>query len=199
MAQRRRGSALEHALLEAAYEELVESGYARFTLNAVATRAGTSTPVLYRRWADKHELLLAAISHVVRRITIEVPDTGSLRGDVLAVLRQANAAGLEIVTTITVHLGGYYQETGSSPANLIDMLDPELPVRDTLETLYRRAADRGEIAVQRLTDRIKRLPFDLLRGQLLMTLRPLSEADLEEIVDTIFLPLLQARGATAGL
>ena len=193
MSQRRRGSALEHALLDAAYAELADKGYAKFTVDAVAARAGTSTPVLYRRWSDKHELLRAAIGHVARRSKVETPDTGSLRGDVLALMRQGNHAGVELIATISVHLGGYYHETGSSPADLIDVLLPELPVPAAIDTIYQRADDRDEIDPRHLTARIKTLPFDLLRAELLLRLRPIPDADIEEIVDTVFLPLIQLR------
>jgi AcrR family transcriptional regulator len=191
MALRRRGPALEHALLEAAYAELADKGYAKFTMDTVAARAGTSTPVLYRRWSDKHQLLRAAIGNAARHSGVEAPDTGSLRGDILALMRQGNESGVELVATIIVHLGGYYQETSSSPADLIEVLLPELPGADVLDTIYRRAAQRGDIDPQRLTARIKTLPRDLLRADLLMTLRPMPDADIVEIIDTIFLPLVQ--------
>jgi AcrR family transcriptional regulator len=191
MMQRRRGSELEHALLDAAYAELVDKGYAKFTMDAVATRAGTSTPVLYRRWSDKHELLRAAIGHAARRGDVHTPDTGSLRGDLLALMRQGNGTGVELVATISVHLGAYYLETGSSPADLIDVLLPELPAPAALDTIYRRASDRGEIDSQRLSSKIKNLPASLMRAELLMTLRPVPDADIEEMVDTIVLPLMR--------
>lgn len=189
--QRRRGPALEHALLDAAYAELLSNGYAKFTLESVAARAGTSTPVLYRRWADKHALLHAAVAHVVGLQKIEAPDTGSLRGDVLALMRQANDFGVEMLAMISVHLGGYFQETGTSPADLRDALIPDLPVVRMLDAIYEQAALRGEIDPARLTPRMRTLPFDLLRAELLMTLRPIPEVDIEEIVDTLYLPLVQ--------
>ncbi|RYY09760.1 MAG: TetR/AcrR family transcriptional regulator, partial [Alphaproteobacteria bacterium] len=62
-ATRRRGAALEDAILAAAWIELQNSGYTNFTYEAVARRAETSRPVLYRRWQTKLELALAAIRH----------------------------------------------------------------------------------------------------------------------------------------
>ena len=53
---RRRGTKLEDALLDAAWEELQEVGYTRLTMEAVAARAGTSKPVLYRRWPNRARL-----------------------------------------------------------------------------------------------------------------------------------------------
>lgn len=190
MAERRRGATLERALLEAAWAELVEKGYAKFTLDAVAARAGTSTPVLYRRWSNKHDLLLAAIGNAVEHASVDIPDTGSLREDILVLLRQANTVGLEFVAMLSVHLGGLYQETGISPADLRDSLAPGLPVPGALAVIYQRAAERGEIDLQRVTARMRTLPFDLVRAELMMTLQPIAEADIVEIVDTLFLPLV---------
>ncbi len=55
----------------------------------------------------------------------------------------------------------------------------------------RRAVERGEIDPATLTPRIASLPFDLLRGETMMTLRPVAPEVIEEIVDTIFLPLVR--------
>ena len=87
-ARRRRGAALEEALLDAAWTELTERGYDDMTIEAVAVRAGTSRAVLYRRWPNKQELVLAALEHEVRKDVVVAPDTGSLRGDVIELLQQ---------------------------------------------------------------------------------------------------------------
>ena len=57
---RRHGEERESAILDAAWAELVEVGYTRLTREAVAARAGTSKPVVYRRWPGRPELVLAA-------------------------------------------------------------------------------------------------------------------------------------------
>ena len=57
---RRRGATLEEAILDAAWAELIDHGYAEMTLEAVAKRAGTSRPVLYRRWPSRTKLATAA-------------------------------------------------------------------------------------------------------------------------------------------
>lgn len=85
---RRRGAALEEAILRAAVDELTESGYAGLTMDKVATRAGTNKNAIYRRWPNRLTLGIAAYRQLVT--TVRPPDTGSLRGDVLEVLRQAN-------------------------------------------------------------------------------------------------------------
>lgn len=85
---RRRGAALEEAILRAAVDELTESGYAGLTMDKVAARAGTNKNAIYRRWPNRLALGIAAYRQLAT--TVPLPDTGSLRGDVLEWLRQAN-------------------------------------------------------------------------------------------------------------
>ncbi|WP_176234587.1 TetR/AcrR family transcriptional regulator [Mycobacterium simiae] len=189
--QRRRGAVLEEALLDAAWLELTERGYDDMTIDAVAVRAGTSRAVLYRRWPNKQELVLATLVHEVGKDVVVMPDTGSLRGDVIELLRQANKLRVGLATALMTRLGGFYRQTGRSLADLRAFV---LGDRDAvLEQVIQRAIDRGEIEPQQVTDRIARLPVELFRYEILMTLQPLSDATIEEIVDTIFLPLLESR------
>jgi AcrR family transcriptional regulator len=186
MPERRRGAALEKALLDAAWDELTANGYARFTMDAVVQRAGTSPPVLYRRWSDRDALVRATIAHVLEQSRVEVPDTGSLREDVLGIMRTINATRVELVTVMSAHLAAYHQETGTSPGDLV-----ATGRGNTADVIFDRAAGRGEINPERLTERIKGLPFDLLRHEILVTFAPVPDHVLEEIVDTTFLPLVR--------
>ncbi|MEU1406902.1 TetR/AcrR family transcriptional regulator [Streptomyces sp. NPDC005728] len=186
MPERRRGAALEKALLDAAWEELTAGGYARFTMDAVVQRAGTSPPVLYRRWSDRDGLVRATVAHVLEESRVDIPDTGSLREDVLTLMRTINATRVQLVTVMGVHLAGYYQETGTGPGDLL-----ATGREKSADVLFDRAVGRGEIEPERLSERIKSLPFDLLRHEILTTFAPVPDHVLEEIVDTIFLPLVR--------
>ncbi|MDQ1051649.1 TetR/AcrR family transcriptional regulator [Streptomyces sp. V4I2] len=189
MTQRRRGAALEKALLDAAWEELVDNGYARFTMDAVGKRAGTSPPVLYRRWSDRDQLIRATIVHILAKSRPAVPDKGSLREDVLTLMREIGTAHVQLVTVMYAHLASYYRETGRSPSSLFDPVATGR--KAALDTLFDRAVDRGEIKPELLTERIKTLPFVLLRHEILSTFAPVPDHVIEEIVDTIFLPLVR--------
>ena len=192
--RRRRGRELEDALLDAAWAQLVSGGYGAFTFDAVAERAGTSKPVIYRRWQNRQELVIAAMQRFLNRGARPVPNTGSLRGDVIALLTQANETRGAAAAVISVQLGTYYQESGTTPAELRGQL-----LRDrspAMDTIIDRALQRGEVTAARLSPRIIALPFDLFRHEALMTLKPVSHDTIVEIVDSIFLPLV-AR-ATAG-
>jgi AcrR family transcriptional regulator len=187
---RRRGAALEDAILDAAWQQLLAEGYAGFTIDAVANRAGTSKPVLYRRWPSRDDLLRAAVSHRGAQDVTPAPDTGSLRGDVLALLSMANRGGNSLIALHSADLAGYFSSTGHSPAELRKAFigDRVSRMRQVLD----RAVARGEADPGKLTPRIVNLPFDLFRHEYLMTLRPVPDEVLTEIVDDIFLPLVTA-------
>src|SRR3954452_2157895 len=99
---RRRGAALEEALLDAAWAELISNGYAGFTVEAVAERAQTSRAVIYRRWPQRWDLITAAVVHYQERNPVHAPDTGSLRGDLIAYLRDASLKRAEFAVLFTL-------------------------------------------------------------------------------------------------
>ncbi len=188
--RRRRGAALEAALLDAAWDELCAAGYPGFTLDGVAARAGTSRPVLARRWSNRAELVVAALRHHAAVAAVDVPDTGTLRGDVLAVLGQLSASVSEMAGLLSFVLADYFDATGLSPSGLRERILTGTPSR--MAAIIQRAVDRGEIDPGRLSPRIVSLPVDLVRHDLIMSRAPVPEETLVEIVDRIFLPLVLA-------
>jgi AcrR family transcriptional regulator len=191
LATRRRGRELEDALLVAAWEQLVSGGYGAFTIDAVAARAATSKPVIYRRWPNREALVIAAVQHYFAQGSQPVPDTGTLRGDVIALLTQANESRLAMAAVISVQLGAYFQETGTTPADLREQLLGDRP--SAIAIIMRRALERNEVTGTHLTPRMINLPFDLVRHEALMTLEPVPPDTIREIVDDIFLPLVSHR------
>ncbi|MGW7517916.1 TetR/AcrR family transcriptional regulator [Streptomyces sp. NPDC054796] len=196
-ASRRRGLALENAILDAAWDVLAEHGYPGFTYESVAARAGTSRPVLYRRWPRREDLLLATLTRSWR--PIEVPDTGALRDDALGFLRNARAGRTHMITMMSVQLADYFRDTGTGFAELRDALLALTPNRAApFETIVARAVARGELPDVPRPPRVVNLPFDLLRHDMLMTMRPVSDESITEIVDEAWLPLLGVSGARVG-
>jgi AcrR family transcriptional regulator len=189
---RRRGRELEDALLDAAWDLLVSGGYGSFTFDAVAERAGTSKPVIYRRWPNRQQLVVAAMQHFFTRSSRPAPNTGSFRGDVIALLTLANETRADMAAVISIQLGTYYQESGTTPAELREQL-----LRDrtlSMDIIVQRAVERGELTGAELSPRIAALPFDLIRHEALMTLKPIPDETIIEIVDKIFLPLVNKGG-----
>jgi AcrR family transcriptional regulator len=177
-------------VLDAAWDELCAVGYPGFTLDGVAARAGTSRPVLARRWSSRVELVVAAIRHRTALAAIDPPDTGTLRGDVLALLRQMSASASEIAGVLSFVLADYFDATGLSPSDLRERAIAGTPSR--MAAIIQRAIDRGEIDPGRVSPRIASLPLDLVRHDLIMNRAPMPDGTLIEIVDRIFLPLVLA-------
>lgn len=186
--RRRRGDALETALLDAAWDELSEKGYDRFTIESVAARAHTSRAVVYRRWPGKAELVRAAVVRAGIRLPATIPDTGSLRGDVIALLRQANRTKARFAVQMMLKVGGFFADTGTG---IGDLRAAFLSGRgNTMQTILDRAIARGEVDPARLTPRVVDVPFDLYRMELMMTLKAVPDQVAESIVDEVFLPLV---------
>ncbi len=188
---RRRGATLESALLQAAWDVLLADGYLGFTYEAVAARAETSRAVLYRRWPERRDLLLATIHQYIRANPIEVPDTGRLRDDAVAFLTKANTARARSASLVLGQLAAFFRETGSTLDDLRHSLRPN--EQPPFERFVERAVARGELRKVRRSARVVNLPFDLLRFEMFTTFRPVSAAAIREIVDEVWLPLLGVR------
>ncbi|WP_020433444.1 TetR/AcrR family transcriptional regulator, partial [Paenibacillus riograndensis] len=140
---RRRGKELEAAILQAVREELKERGYSNLTMDGVAERSGTSKAVLYRRWANRAEIVLAAIRERVPLPLEEVPDYGNLRDDVCGVLRSMNQNNIEVMMKAFY---GLVTEIGAMP--LASLIFPEGRNNRTMTIVLQRAVDRGEISAE---------------------------------------------------
>jgi AcrR family transcriptional regulator len=197
--RRRRGQQLESALLDAAWDELVEVGFANLTMESIAARAQTGIAVLYRRWANKDELVLAAIAHYGQARPVETPDTGTLRGDLLALLTAFSKARATFISVaFAAGFSGLLANAGLTPAQARAKLLGDQPIRSD-QIIYQRAHDRGEIDLDRVPPAVLAMPFDLVRHDLLMNLKPLGPKRIHSIVDELFLPLLQShQGAPAS-
>jgi AcrR family transcriptional regulator len=187
---RRHGAELEAAILDAAWEQLVAEGYEHFTVDTVAARARTSKPVLYRRWKTREDLLRATARHRGAADAPAIPDTGTLRGDLLALLAHANTTRNPMAALMSSMLGSYYNRTGPTPAELREAFLSQRSSGSAVEQVINRAVERGEIDPDRLTPRIIDLPFDLFRNEMMMTLKPVPDHVMRQIVDDIFIPLV---------
>ena len=191
MKGRRRGADLEEALLEAAWAELTEQGYAGLTMEGVAARAGTSRPVLARRWASKSELAVAAIRQQMAKTPLVVPDRGDVRTELLEFLKRTSERAIGIAAAFTMFSGGYFQETSSRPQDLRALLTEG--EAGTFDVILDRAVKRGEIDRKKLVPPVATLLSDLFRYHAIMTFSPPPPALRTAWVDSIFLPLVAAR------
>src|SRR3984957_11038707 len=169
--QRRRGEELEAALLEAAWQELVEAGFARLAMESFAARAKTGVAVLYRRWPNKDDLVMAAIRHYGTTRPVDIPDTGSLRGDMIALLSSASSARISFVAIVGAAFSGLLASSGLTPAQVREKVMAGGPLWSA--QIFARAHERGEIDLNRIPEVILTMPFDLMRHDMLMTYKPI--------------------------
>jgi AcrR family transcriptional regulator len=146
--------------------------------------------VLYRRWRTREELLRAALRRRGQSIERKAPDTGSLRGDTIAVLTAMSQGQSSVAAVMSMRLSASFQELSLSPAELRRELIGDR--ESAMVPIVARAVARGELGPKALPDRVVSLPADLLRHELLMTLRPVAPEVVAQIVDDVFLPLARA-------
>jgi AcrR family transcriptional regulator len=191
---RRRGEELEDALLTAAWQELLEVGYPKLTMENVAARAGTSKPVIYRRWPTRPKLVIAALAHNLPLEEADI-DTGSLRGDLIELVGRGirRYHGVPGDT-----LPGLITETFRDPevfAELRSRLRQGEVVALVRPTLARAVA-RGELLTDQCSDRVLRLPFDLLRTETLIYGVMVDDPTITAIIDDIVLPVIHTHCGT---
>jgi AcrR family transcriptional regulator len=191
---RRRGAVLEQAILCATVEELAESGYAGLTMERVAKRAGTNKNALYRRWPNRAALGVAAYRRLVDD-TLRPPDTGELRGDVLALLRNINC---EQSAPRGDLLRGLLAEASGDPELLAQLREHAVNGATTLWlTVLGRAVARGEALPEALHPRVATVALDLLRNESITRgVGTVPDHVLVDIVDEVYLPLIRRRGQT---
>jgi AcrR family transcriptional regulator len=187
---RRRGHALDKAILEATLAEIDMSGYAALSMERVAECAKASKASLYRRWPSKVELVLAAVYGLLPD-PAAAADTGSLRDDLLALFR--SAAGL---------LAG---PAGTAIRGLISeaLRDPELAAQlrrytrgrsvAAMRDIVRQARERGELPPAMITARQLEAGLSVMRFHFLVHGGPVPDQVIVEIVDEVVLPLLWSR------
>jgi AcrR family transcriptional regulator len=189
--RRRRGLELLDAICQAVLSELREHGYAKLSMDRVASRAQTGKATLYRRWPGKLELVVDTFKH--SSPDIRAPeDSGDLREELLQVLRQ-EAEALDGASGAAAR--GLMAELVRTP-ELAQVVRPFLadPLLAPMMEVLRRAAVRGDIPVAALTPRVAAVGPDVVRQHSMINGTPIPDEVIVEIVDVVVLPLLRGTG-----
>jgi len=179
---RPRSAEADAAIREATIELLADAGYANLTMSGVAATAGVSTATLYRRWRSKVDLVVDVL--FVRAEERPFPDTGTLRGDCRAWVRQMVDGMRE--TTAGPLMAGLVGELGRNP-ELADALRTTLivPRRAAAVALFERAERRGELR----EGLDHELVIDMLSApiyhRVLITGAPISRGFADKLVDLV--------------
>ncbi|HEX6074228.1 MAG TPA: TetR/AcrR family transcriptional regulator [Micromonosporaceae bacterium] len=182
---RRRGEALNAAIFQATLDELSEVGYAKLTMERIAERARASKASLYRRWPSRIELAMDAVYHAMPDLR-SPRDTGSLRGDLLAMLRRiaellAGPAGEA--------LRGVLSDVVHDPDRTARLRQNSQGIgRKAMREVLRRAVGRGEIRSDAITPQRLEVPQAMLRHHFLFT-GTIPDDVIIEIVNDVLVPL----------
>lgn len=188
---RRRGATLEGALLEAAWAELLKNGYSAFTIEGVASQAQTSRPVIARRWPSRGALATAAFKHYLESRPLSVPDESDVRTELIEYIVDLYERDFPVAMIMWTQMDEYFREEKSTPARFRETLlaGRASAVRFILE----RGAARGEIDAGELSEMIVSIPAAFLSFITATQAGIDIRAAVEEMIDSILLPLVATK------
>jgi AcrR family transcriptional regulator len=173
-----RSARVRAAVLSATLAELAERGYDGLTFATVAARAGVHRATIYRRWHERPALVLEALLELSSR-TVPLPETGSLRGDLLALARAiaANLSSPEVTAVLRALIVARHEPS------IAAAVDSYWRARfDIVAQVVRRATERGELPAEVSADLIIEALIGPLYLRALVTGEGLDEAFVAGIV-----------------
>ena len=175
------------AIYEAAIVLLAEAGYEGMTLEAVAARAGVSKPTIYRRCPEGKAQLVAAAIAFAREAKPKAPDTGSLRGDLLATVRDM-VAHMRENAQLAAGLARQLRES----AELAEIFREHViaPERARWTAIVDRAEARGELPRDSAPSMFGDVAPSLIHARMTFPSEALDESFVTELVDRVLLPTL---------
>jgi AcrR family transcriptional regulator len=177
-----RSARVRAAVLAATVEELAEVGYAKLGLEAVAARAGVNKTTLYRRWGTREALILDAMLERARE-RVPVRDTGSLRGDLIALARAVVA---DMRSPVAQALIRTVAGLGASDPAIAEMARSFWEERLRLDgAIVERAIERGEVPEGTDPGGVVEALLGPLYMRLLVTGRPLDAKVVDPVVDLV--------------
>ncbi|MGE0217193.1 TetR/AcrR family transcriptional regulator [Mycolicibacterium sp.] len=184
---RRRGTELDSAIRSAVLELLAAHGPDAVTMEAVAAAARTSKPVLYRRWPDRRALLRDTLLGIAVT-AIPSADTGSFRGDMLAVLRgwAALFTGERAMVMRSV-IAAALADPDLQAAFREDVIGWR---KDEMGALLARGVARGDVRADVPVEIVRELGQSVLWHRLLITGDPITDELVVQLVDEVLVPVV---------
>jgi AcrR family transcriptional regulator len=177
-----RSSRVRAAAIAATLAELAEHGYAALSLERIARRADVNPTSLYRRWGSRERLVLEAMLEQVAA-NVSVPDTGSLREDLLELARTAatNSARPEVAAMARAVAAQAPHDTELAAAT--EAFWAERLALDG--AIVERAIARGEVAPTTDPTQVIEAVIGPIHLRLLLTGQPIDDTFLERTIDTV--------------
>jgi len=185
---RKRDPSRDQEILDAALDVLAETGYDGMTIDMVAARAKAGKATVYRRWDSKENLVLDAVACMKsNEVDLDaLPDTGTLRGDLVAMIKAPTIRDSERKLKV---MAGIVSMLARNPemaeAARLALVEPRASVN---RILFTRAIDRGEIPAAINLEKLCLIGPSLVAYSVLMLNRPVTREFLIDNIDTVILP-----------
>jgi len=188
---RKRDDSLDSAILEASLNILAEVGYDRMTMDQVAAKAKTGKASMYRRWSSKIELVRDAIVFMNRSSVnvTEIPDTGSVRGDLLALIKPKTAEQSERKLRVLSGLGSFFAEYRKISEDITVQIFGRWEKANA--QILERAVQRGELSPSADIPAACRVISAMTAYTSTMQLKSFDKAAYADFLDSIVLPALR--------
>jgi AcrR family transcriptional regulator len=184
-----RAQAREQAILDAALELLLEVGYDRLSMDALAERAHAGKATIYRHWSGKAQVVVDAVVRLKHGgAQVPFPSTGSLRGDFVAALDQICCAATEVDAGIIASV----MTAMRSDQELADLVRSQIleSKKGEFDGIIERAVRRGELPQGSSAALVEEVISALLINRMVIEDRSIDEQFTTHVVDDIVLPLL---------
>jgi AcrR family transcriptional regulator len=184
-----RAAARRQAILDAAIELLAEVGYDRMSMDALADRAHAGKATIYRHWAGKAEVVVEAVRCRKCDDFIAPPDTGSLRGDLLATLNHSRESFTEEDSSLLVGMVSAMHHD----QELADLMREQIfeGKQGVFDEIVARAVRRGEPVSTGAASIANEVSSALFINRVAMGGGEIDETFLFHVVDDVILPLLR--------
>ncbi len=190
---RKRDHTRDPEILAAALDVLAETGYDRMTIDLVAARAKAGKATLYRRWASKAELVIDAVA-CMKNADIDMahlPDTGTLRGDLVATIKPHSIGDGDRKLRVMAGLMSMIScDQGLAEAVQSAIIEPRAAVN---RILFQRAIDRGEIPADCDVENLLLLVTSMAMYRTMVQRKTASRQFLISVIDGLLLPAVGLR------
>ncbi|MFC4909862.1 TetR/AcrR family transcriptional regulator [Actinomadura gamaensis] len=187
---RRRGEALESAILTAALDQLAEVGFRRLTMEGVAAAAQTGKAALYRRWSSKEELIADALQHVLP-VPADLPVHDNIRDDLMELMRSYRDA-------VNATRGTAFQvlkEDGDQSMELMrDVVRQRVttPLKERLLAALERGVERGDVRPSAAVPLCAEIGPAMVMYRCTLVSEEIPDTYLAELVDNVLLPAVSS-------
>jgi AcrR family transcriptional regulator len=185
---RKRDHTRDPDILQAALDVLAETGYDGMTMEMVATRAKAGKATLYRRWPSKGELVIDAIA-CMKHGDVDpknLPDTGTLRGDLVAMIKpHAVEDGTQKMRIMAGLMSMISRSPELAEAARIAIVEPRTTAN---RILLQRAVDRGEISADCDIDNLATLSQSMASYRIFVLQQPVTRDFFIKLIDGVVLP-----------